>query len=379
MRITAVETTIVRMPVIEAINDSTQDALLIQIHTDEGITGLGEVDSAPEVVKAIIQAPMSNRLCGGLAAAIMGENPFAIEFLWEKMYRASSWYGRRSVAVHAMSGIDIALWDIKGKALGRPVYELLGGAHRRSIPAYASVLMPDDPLKVESEVQLRREEGYRAIKLGWGPLGVDMDADVELVRAARAAAGPSMEIMIDLGFYPGADMGTGWDAMTVLDFARRIERFRPYWLEECLPPDDLPGFARVAAGTTIRTAAGENLTTRFEFQDLIERGRISIVQPDVTRAGGLTECRRIAAIAGSHGLPCVPHAYSTGLIKAASMHLVASIPNALYLEYALSKSPLNTELFPGAVPVVDGMASVTDRPGLGVSVNEELLSKYAVN
>ena len=297
MRITAVEATIVRLPLIEAINDSTQDALIIRVHTDEGITGFGEVDSAPEIVKAIIDAPMSNRLCCGLATTITGEDPLATDVLWHKMYRASSWFGRRSVAVHAISGIDIALWDIKGKALNRPVYELLGGAHRRSIPAYASVLMPDDPQKVEIEVRLRREQGYRAMKLGWGPLGIDVKRDVELVRAARAAAGADMEIMIDIGFYPGPDLGAGWDAATVIDFARRIEAYRPYWLEEFLPPDDLSGFARVAAGTTIRTAAGENLTTRYEFQSLIEQGHVSIVQPDVTRAGGLSECRRIAAIA----------------------------------------------------------------------------------
>ena len=143
MRITDVEVTIVRMPAIQAINDSTQDALIVRVHTDEGITGLGEVDSSPEVIKAIIEAPMSNRLCSGLAASILGEDPMATDWLWEKMYRASSWFGRRSAAVHAISGIDIALWDIKGKALGKPIYELLGGAYRREVPVYASVLMPN--------------------------------------------------------------------------------------------------------------------------------------------------------------------------------------------------------------------------------------------
>jgi L-alanine-DL-glutamate epimerase-like enolase superfamily enzyme len=378
VRITDVEAVIVRMPVVAAINDSTQDALIVRVHTDAGITGLGEVDSAPEVVKAIIEAPMSNRLCCGLAATIRGENPLAIELLWEKMYRASSWFGRRSAAVHAISGIDIALWDIKGKALGLPVHELMGGARRDRIPAYASVLMPDTPEEVSAEVKRCRAEGFRAVKMGWGTLGVDMAADVERVRAARAAAGDDMEVMIDLGFYPGATMETGWDSMTVLEFARRVEAFAPYWLEEFLPPDDLAGFARVAQGTKIRTAAGENLTTRFEFRDLIERGQISVVQPDVTRAGGLTECRRIAALAEANGLPCVPHAYSTGLIKAASLHLIAAIPNALYLEYALSSSPLNTELFPDAAPVADGMALIPQAPGLGVQIDEALLAKYAV-
>ena len=208
-------------------------------------------------------------------------------------------------------------------------------------------------------------------------MGVDMAADVELVRAAREAAGPDMNIMIDLGFYPGADLHTGWDAATVLEFARRIEPLKPFWLEEFLPPDDLRGFARVAAGTTIRTAGGENLATRHEFTDLMDIGRVSIVQPDVTRSGGLTECRRIAALADQRGIPCIPHAWSTGLIKAASMHLVAAIPNALYLEYTLSDLPLNTDLFPEAVVLRDGIARVPEAPGLGVTLDREVLRRYA--
>jgi L-alanine-DL-glutamate epimerase-like enolase superfamily enzyme len=378
MKITAVEATIVRIPMIEAINDSAQDALIVQVHTDEPeIVGYGEVDSSPEVVKAIIDAPKSHRLCTGLAEAIVGQDPLEVERLWEVMYRASVWYGRRSVAIHAISGIDLALWDIRGKALGKPVYDLLGGAHRREIPAYASVLMPESSEAVAAEVRRRRAEGFGAIKLGWGPMGIDMGADVELMRAAREAAGPDMNIMIDLGFYPGPDLHTGWDASTVLEFARRIEPFRPFWLEEFLPPDDLRGFARVAAGTTIRTAGGENLTGRHEFTALMDEGQVSIVQPDVTRSGGLTECRRIAALADQRGLPCVPHAWSTGLIKAASMHLVAAIPNALYLEYTLSDSPLNTDLFPEAVILRDGIAHVPEAPGLGVTLDMDVLSRFA--
>lgn len=377
MKITAVEATIVRLPRVAAINDSAQDALIVQVHTDNpDIVGYGEVDSSPEVVKAIIDAPKSSRLCTGLAEAIVGQDPLEVERLWEVMYRASVWYGRRSVAIHAISGIDLALWDIRGKALGRPVYDLLGGAHRREIPAYASVLMPETPEAVATEVKRRRAEGYGAIKLGWGPLGADMAADVELVRAAREAGGDEMNIMIDLGFYPGPDLHSGWDAATVLEFARHVEPFRPFWLEEFLPPDDLRGFARVAAGTTMRTAGGENLTTRHEFIDLMDEGRVSIVQPDVTRSGGLTECRRIAELAEERGLPCVPHAWSTGLIKAASMHLVASIPNALYLEYTLSDSPLNTDLFPEAVVLRDGIAHVPEAPGLGVTLDVDVLRRY---
>lgn len=379
MRITAVETLILRVPEVQAINDSAQDALIVQVCTDAGLVGLGEVDSSPEVIKAIVDAPKSHRVCTGLAASIVGEDPFDVERLWEKMYRASVWFGRRGAAVQAISGIDLALWDLKGKILGQPVYELLGGAFRTQIPAYASVLMPETPELVYAEVRKWRDSGYTAVKLGWGPLGLDLDADVALVAVAREAAGERMQVMIDLGFYPGPSLETGWDASRVLEFARRVERYHPYWLEEFLPPDDLNGFARVAAGTTIRTAAGENCMGRYEFQDLMDRGKVSIVQPDVTRSGGLTECRRIAQMAADRGIPCIPHAWSTGLIKAASMHLIAAIPNAQYLEYALPDTPMNRDLFGMGVAVVDGLANVPQGPGLGVELNEGVVHEYAVS
>ena len=157
--------------------------------------------------------------------------------------------------------------------------------------------------------------------------------------------------------------------------------YRPYWLEEFLPPDDLNGFARVAAGTTIRTAAGENCMGRYEFIDLMDRGHVSVVQPDVTRCGGITEALRIAHLAHDRGLPCIPHAWSTGLIKAATMHLIAAIPNARYLEYALPETPMNMNLFGGLGIEVDGdgMAHVLDRPGIGVELDEAVVREYRVD
>ena len=381
MRITAVETIVLRVPDVLHINDSAQDAIVIRVHTDAGITGVGEVDSSPEVIRAIIEAPRSHRVCTGLAHVLIGEDPRDIERNWERMYRASVWYGRRGAAIQAMSGIDLALWDIKGKALGQPIYKLLGGALRTSVPAYASVLMPETPDAAFAEVRRWRDRGFTAIKLGWGPMGFDVAADAALVGAAREAAGDSMEVMIDLGFYPGPDLDWGWDASRVLDFARAIEPYRPYWLEEFLPPDDLNGFARVAAGTSIRTAAGENCMGRYEFIDLMDRGHVSVVQPDVTRCGGITEALRIAHLAHDRGLPCIPHAWSTGLIKAATMHLIAAIPNGRFLEYALPETPMNMNLFGGLGIDVDGdgMAHVLNRPGIGVELDEAVVREYQVN
>ena len=378
MRIIGIETTILRIPQIAATNDSAQDAAVITVSTDAGIVGYGEVDSSPEIVRAIVDAPRSHRLCTGLANVLIGADPLDTEGLWEAMYRASVWYGRRGVAIQAMSGIDIALWDIRGKAYGRPVYQLLGQPHRREIPAYASQLMPERSEEVARVVAQRRDEGFRAVKLGWGPLAVDLDADVERVRAAREAAGPDVELMIDLGYYPGPHLGDGWDAAVVLEFCRRIEAYGIRWLEEFLPPDDLTGYAQVAAGTSIPTAAGENCTTRHDILELIECGRVSIVQPDVARSGGLTECLRIAGLAAERGRVCAPHTFSTGLNTAAAMHLVCAIPNAQYLEYAISDSPLCTDLFTKAVQVEDGLARVPEVPGIGVSPNEEVLRRYAI-
>jgi len=182
VRITSVETLILRVPQVRAINDSAQDALIVRVHTDGGLIGLGEVDSSPEVIKAIIDAPKSHRLCTGLAASIVGEDPLYVERLWDKMYRASVWFRRRGAAVEATSGIDLALWDLKGKILGQPVFKLLWGAYRTEVPAYASVLMPETPEATAAEVRRWRQQGHVAVKLGWGPLGVDLERDVALSR-----------------------------------------------------------------------------------------------------------------------------------------------------------------------------------------------------
>lgn len=176
MLITDVEATILRQPdVDDSKADGSQDALLIRIHTDEGITGIGEVDSLPPVIKAIVEAPPSHEIASGLKALLVGENPLETDRLWEKMYRGSIYYGRRGPAVHAISGIDIALWDIKGKVLGQPIYLLLGGPRRITVGAYASTLMPDNPRETTETVVALVARGFTAIKLGWGPLGSDPD------------------------------------------------------------------------------------------------------------------------------------------------------------------------------------------------------------
>ena len=371
MRITDVEALVLRMPTIDVgAADSTQDALIVRVHTDEGIVGIGEVDASPTIVKAIIDAPPSHAISSGLREVLVGEDPRDIERLWDRMYQGSIFYGRRGVAVMALSGLDIALYDILGKSLRVPVYRLLGGARRKSIPAYASTLMPDTPDEAEAHAREVAARGFRAIKFGWGPFGRSDDLDEELVAAVRRGAGDDVEIMLDIGF--------GWrEADHAIAMTRRIAKYRPYWIEEPLYPDDLRGYARLADAVDVPIAAGEENTTRFEFEDLLERGRVDIVQPDVTRCGGLTEAKRIATMAHALGKPCVPHAWSTGIISAASLHLIATLPNARYLEYCIRPNPLNTGLVKNPVRVVDGMAHVPEAPGLGIELDEAELARFA--
>jgi len=375
MKITDVETIIVRLPQIEAKCDGTQDGLLIKIHTDAGLVGIGEVDSSPEVAKAIFDAPFSHTIASGLRALLVGEDPRDVERLWEKMYRGTIYFGRRGAAIHAMSGADIALWDLLGKATGLPVYQLLGGAYRTRLRAYASDLMPPTPEEAERRARQMRDAGFTALKFGWGPLGQDERTDVAQVAAARRGFGDDGDLMVDIGLC--------WDASTAIARCRRLAEFNPYWIEEPLPPDDLDGYGRLADAVDVRIAAGEEESTCWGFTDLIDRGRIDVVQVDVSRAGGLTESRRIAQMAHQRNLPCVPHAFSTGVLLAASMHWVAAIPNGSLVEYTVAESPLatgltGTGLLREPLRAVDGWLTVPDAPGLGIALDEDLIARYRV-
>ena len=324
LKITDVEAIVLRQPVMDVAKaDGSQDALLIRISTDEGITGIGEVDSLPPVIKAIVDAPPSHAIATGLKHLLVGENPLEIDRLWHKMYRGSIYYGRQGPAVHAISGIDIALWDIKGKTLGQPIHRLLGGPHRQEIRAYASTLMPDTPKETAAVVSALVERGFTAIKLGWGPFGRDADLDVTLVRAARLAAGDDIDLMFDIGLgWPNADHA--------IRQVRRFEEYRPYWVEEPLWPDETAAYRKLAATVETRIACGEEDVTRWGFTTLMDQTGVDVIQPDVTRAGGISECVRIAQLADLRGVTMVPHSWSTGIIKAASLHVIGAMPNATW-------------------------------------------------
>jgi L-alanine-DL-glutamate epimerase-like enolase superfamily enzyme len=373
LKITEVEGIILRQSAVDgAIADGSQDDLVVRIHTDEGIVGIGEVDSAPEVVKAVFDAPNSHYIATGLRHVLIGQDPLDIEGLWRRMYMGSVYYGRRGVAMHAISGIDIALWDIKGKKLGKPVSELLGARKRDRVRPYASLLMPDTPREVEAKIERLVAMGFPAIKLGWGPIGKDEAHDVQLARAAKRAAGDKVEILIDAGF------GYGADADRAIRVARKLEELGIYWLEEPFEPDEFEAYARLADTVEIRVAAGEEEATRWGFRELVERGHVDVIQPDVTRCGGLSEALKIARDAETLGLACVPHAWKSGIIKAASLHLNAVLETAHFQEYCVAETPINLLLTRERMPVKDGWVAVPDKPGLGIELDPEILDRYAI-
>jgi L-rhamnonate dehydratase len=374
MKITDVDAVVLRQPSVnEGIADGSQDDLVILVHTDEGITGLGEVDSAPEAVAAFVSAPGSHAIAHSLRELLVGENPLDVERLWDKMYRGVIFVGRRGIAIHAISGIDIALWDIKGRALGKPVSELIGTVRRDRVRAYASRLMPDSAEEVTDAVSALREQGFTAIKLGWGPLGQDPDHDVRLVRAAREAGGDGVEILIDAG------LGYRADATTAIRVARELEQLGAYWLEEPFEPDEYEAYAELADTVDLTIAAGEQDATRWGFRELIERGRVDLIQPDVTRCGGITEMMRIAALAEEYGVALVPHAWKSGIIKAASLHVNAVLPEALFQEYCVAETQINTKLTCQLLPIeADGCVAVPTAPGLGVDLDEDVFSSLRV-
>lgn len=375
MKITKVEAIPVRQPgTIKVINDSAQDGIIVKVYTDEGIVGYGEVDSAPWVIKAIIDSPISHRTCQGLANVVVGKDPFEVEKIWDDMYLACNFYGNHGVAIQAMSGIDIAIWDILGKATGQPIWKLLGGLYRDRVRCYASVLMPYTPEEAAKEARIWKDKGYTALKMGWGGFELGMKENVALVKAAREAIGDDMDLILDVGYIPSAEVTI--DCTSRARLARALEPHGIYAMEEPLWPQDYEGYKRLVETSPIPIVCGENETTRFGFKQLIDYCKVGFVQPDITRCGGLTEARRIAYHAQLNGINVVPHCWSSGIVEAVSLHLIASMPNANLLEYCEQDTPIRHEIVRDDIPVTDGYASVPMKPGLGIEIDDRAIEKY---
>jgi L-alanine-DL-glutamate epimerase-like enolase superfamily enzyme len=370
MKITRVEPIHLRLPDVNERCDGSQETLIVKVHTDAGIAGIGEVDSSALVAKAIIVAPLSHKICRGLAECVLGQDPFEIDRLVYRMIEGSIYYGRQGAAIQAMSGIEIALWDIAGKAVGRPVYQLLGGGFRKKFRAYASILFGDTPAATERTAQELASRGYQAVKFGWGPMGQNEAGDLAQVRAARQGLGNGIELMVDAGLC--------WDTATAIRRAKQFEEFNLTWLEEPLQPDNIQGYARLSAQAPMRIAAGEEVCDIGEFRVLMDTGGIDVAQVDVTRVGGLARSKRIGWDSAERHRLCVNHSYKTGINIAASLHFVAALPNTHYFEYCVEQGELRTRLTKQSFPVIGGEIAVPEEPGLGIELNEEVVSKYRV-
>ena len=341
--------------------------LIVEVMTDAGHVGIGNAALAPRLTKQTIDLY--------LKPLLIGANPFDVEFLWQHMYRKTMAFGRKGVGMTAISAVDIALWDILGKAAGQPVFRLLGGRTKNTIPVYASRLysQPLDELAAEARKYLN--EGYRAMKLrfGWGPVdgAAGMQKNVDLVRTVREVVGDGVDIM--------ADAYMGWN----LDYARRmvplLEPFNLRWLEEPVIPDDLQGYVALKAMGRIPIAGGEHGFTQYEFRDLLEARAVDYIQFDTNRVGGITQARKISAMAESFAVPVVPHA---GQMH--NYHIVMASLNSPMAEYF---PPVDVEvgnelfwyIFNGEPVAKNGAIDLRDDlPGLGLTVNEAALSKFTV-
>jgi L-alanine-DL-glutamate epimerase-like enolase superfamily enzyme len=337
---------------------------LVIVETDEGLRGVGSVFSNDALVKAALVV---------LEPLYLGENALEPERVSEKLHQHTFWLGRGGSITHATSGIDIALWDILGQAAGQPVGRLLGGRYRERVRPYASILM-QEPEPLADELSRLKELGWRAFKIGWGPFGkVSHVLDEAIVRAARRAVGDDCLLMVDAGasdaFWPN---GLKWALRT----ARMLADYGVHWFEEPLKPDALEDYVLLRRQAPLPIAGGEVLTRRQSFQPWLEAGALDIVQPDVTKVGGIGEERRIAWMAQEHGARFIPHGWNTAVGLAADLQLASAFPETDLVEY-LPGSPYIDELAAGGWCLdEEGMLAIPDRPGLGLELDWDAVAKY---
>lgn len=333
---------------------------LVKVHTDAGIVGLGSVYSHPELVRSIIEDQ--------LRPLLVGEGPLEIDELWERCYGVTRWYGRKGAAVSALGGIDIALWDIRGKAAGKPLFELLG-AQRSRVPAYASGLLWKDSVDdLQREAERHLAGGYSAMKMR---LGKNRAYDRAALAAVREAIGPDNRLMIDGNARYSLDQ-----ARSLVDDFQRADIF---WLEEPFLPENPDDF--VALGPDlgdIPLAAGENEFGPQGFRELIDGKVVQIVQPDCCRCGGLTAALRIADAAKARGLRLAPHTWSDAVALTANMHLVASLPHAITVEMDQTGNPFIEDLLQEPLAVENGEIKLPETPGLGVALDSAVVERYAL-
>jgi D-galactarolactone cycloisomerase len=351
---------------------ATRTALIVEIETDQGLVGWGECYGPARINCAVIES---------IRPFLLQQDASRIEWLWHEIYARFRDHGQKGAIIQGLSGIDIALWDLKGKYFGQPIHRLLGGPMRTDVDAYATGLYRrnagNPEIYLSEEARRYRDEGFKAVKL---KVGFGIDDDVRTTRAVRTAIGSEVGLMIDANH--------AYDAVAAINLGRRIEELDIGWFEEPVPPEDLTGYRATKAALTIPIAGGECEFTRFGFREILATRAIDIVQPDTCSAGGLSECKKIADMAATYGIRYVPHVWGTGIALAAALQLLAVLPPLTppslqpmgpMLEFDRTEHPIRQSLLVEAIEHQNGTVAVPEGPGLGVDVNREALRQFSIS
>jgi D-galactarolactone cycloisomerase len=339
---------------------NSRSATLVQVETDEGINGVGSCSGNGELIEFIV--------ANVLKPLLIGMDPTEIDEIWDKAYFRGGHkeFGTRGIGVVALSGIDVALWDILGKTRGLPLYQLLGGKCRDKVPVYATALYPEEPPKVAKRARRFAEQGFHGVKI---KVGFDLDQDIRIVRKVREELGKDFVIM--------TDANQGYTLDVALKAADAFAECGAYWLEEPLFVEDIAGHAMLREKGKTPIAVGENLHMCYAFENFIARGAVDFIQPDVARAGGITEIRKITAMAAMHKVPVSFHTWGDGVALAASVHLSAALEHCIVMELDYTYNPLREELLREPFKVSNGYLIPPEKPGLGIELNEEALGRFA--
>ncbi len=389
MKITEVEPILLRGETAygAAARDEASDngdwQLIVRVATDEGLTGWADVETlAPAAVAIIAGQGMSVLGFRTLGELLVGENPLDVSRLWDRMYVGSAYYGRRGIGMQCLSAIDNCLWSIRAQAAGMSLAALLGGRRRERIPAYASTLFRETPEAMEDAVRGYIAHGFRAVKFGWGVFGEDSGRDRELVAAARAALGPDRALLVDPGWYPA-----GWKNPGPMRGRREAEALCAWladydvgWVEDFIHPENFEEYAYIRSRSPVKVAAGEQVATVWEFQRFIAQGCVDVIQPDLSRCGGISVAARVAEMAEQAGIELVPHSWLTHLLTGYSLQLIATLPRARFVEFNVSQSPLTRGIARASFALdADGTVPIPDTPGIGVEVDPDFIAAHRVN
>jgi D-galactarolactone cycloisomerase len=339
---------------------NSRSATLVQVETDKAITGLGSCSGNGELIEFIV--------ANVLKPLLIGMDPTEIDAIWDKAYVRGGHkeFGTRGIGVVALSGVDIALWDILGKVRGVPLYQLLGGKCRDKVPVYATALYPEEPSRVAKRARGFAEQGFHGVKI---KVGFDLDQDTRIVRAVREELGKDFVIM--------TDANQGYTLDVALRAADAFAECGAYWLEEPLFVEDIEGHATLREKGKTPIAVGENLHMCYAFENFIARGAVDFIQPDVARAGGITEIKKITAMATKHKVPVSFHTWGDCVALAASVHLAAALQDCIVMELDYTYNPLREELLDEPFTVENGYLIPPEKPGLGIELNEEALERFA--